>query len=351
MIRHRGIPLGETDTRYVNVTGDTMTGKLTIDTTGEKLICKHSSLNNRQFIVEEGGAKDVRVGINMDPTVHTWYTGLNIYDHWVTMKCPDVGTWETRVHLDTDTKPATGSIRIDREGDGEAMLVFVSTTGGYGIMTFYTHDGNAAGTGLYGHELPSSINSSLKNCIYAGRRGIANSAISYDSRDFILSGSVWDSSIGAKVEADIFLRNIVTHGTGGYRLAFLNDTETEFVTFEGDTTRVGVLTSTPNSPLHVNGSIATAFATKTSDYTLTETDSIIAADASGGAFTITLPTASGIAGRQYTIKKVDPTGNAVTVAATGTETIDGASTYSLSAQYDAVTIVSDGTNWLIVSTV
>lgn len=93
-------------------------------------------------------------------------------------------------------------------------------------------------------------------------------------------------------------------------------------------------------------------ATKTSAYTLNNNDDLILADASGGAFTLTLPTAVGAAGKKYIIKKIDSTvANAVTLAAPGSETIDGSSAVVLYAQNEAVTVVSDGTNWQIVERV
>ncbi len=99
-------------------------------------------------------------------------------------------------------------------------------------------------------------------------------------------------------------------------------------------------------PIRV-ASIATALATKTAAYTLTATDSVILADATSAAFTLTLPSASGITGRQYTIKKVDSSANAVTIASVA-GTIDGAATKALSAQWQAARVVSDGGNWFMV---
>ena len=93
---------------------------------------------------------------------------------------------------------------------------------------------------------------------------------------------------------------------------------------------------------------ATALASKTADYTATATDTTILVDASGAARTIMLPAASGISGRIYVIKKTDSSGNAVTVDANASETIDGATTYALSAQYKFVVIQCDGTNWHII---
>ena len=112
---------------------------------------------------------------------------------------------------------------------------------------------------------------------------------------------------------------------------------------------VSIGTATPNSLLQVNGAIATAIANKTGAYTVTISDSVITGDATTAAFSITLPTAVGITGRQYTFKKIDTSANAVTIDGAGTETIDGVATYDLSTQRKYVTIVSDGANWLIVA--
>jgi hypothetical protein len=90
-----------------------------------------------------------------------------------------------------------------------------------------------------------------------------------------------------------------------------------------------------------------AIQTKTSAYTLTANDSVILADASGGAFTLTLPTAVGISGTVYTIKRISASNN-VTIDGAGAETIDGAATYVLTAQWQAVELISNGTSWFVI---
>lgn len=74
---------------------------------------------------------------------------------------------------------------------------------------------------------------------------------------------------------------------------------------------------------------------------------VVTCDATGGAFAVTLPTAVGISGRTYRIKKIDATVNGVTVTAAGLEMIEGSGTFVLSVQWDGVSLVSDGTRWLI----
>jgi hypothetical protein len=69
---------------------------------------------------------------------------------------------------------------------------------------------------------------------------------------------------------------------------------------------------------------------------------VILADATGGAFSVTLPPAKDNPNRYLTIKRTNSGSNAVTVACSGSETIDGSSTFSLSTQWDSVTVWSDG---------
>jgi len=112
---------------------------------------------------------------------------------------------------------------------------------------------------------------------------------------------------------------------------------------------VGIGQQAPHARLHVQGSIAAAIATKSTSYTLTDTDSTVVGDASGGAIQLTLPDARGIAGRLYTCKKTDASANAVTVMSSNSQTIDGAPGFTLAVQWQYVTVQSDGANWLIVS--
>lgn len=89
-------------------------------------------------------------------------------------------------------------------------------------------------------------------------------------------------------------------------------------------------------------------ATKTTTYTTTNADGVILCDATAGAFTVTLVTASGNTGLTQTFKKTDSTASVVTIDANGSQTIDGSLTYALSQQWTHVTLVSNGSNWMIV---
>lgn len=89
-------------------------------------------------------------------------------------------------------------------------------------------------------------------------------------------------------------------------------------------------------------------ATKTSNYTVTTSDTVLLADAASGNITITLPAASSSSGYRFFIKRIDNSGNTVTVQRAGSDTIDGATSQTLDLQYTSITVVSNGSNWYII---
>ncbi len=94
-------------------------------------------------------------------------------------------------------------------------------------------------------------------------------------------------------------------------------------------------------------SIPRSIVSKTTTYTITSSDDIVTCDASGGAFTVTLPAAASNTGLVLLIKKTDNGTNAVTVDGNGSETIDGSTTIALPGLNNFIEVVSDGTNWVI----
>ena len=83
-------------------------------------------------------------------------------------------------------------------------------------------------------------------------------------------------------------------------------------------------------------------------YTLTRLDSVLLVDATAGAVTVTVPAAADYTDRQWIVKKIDASANAVTLDATGANTIDGAGTLALASQWDSTRIASNGTAWFVV---
>lgn len=93
------------------------------------------------------------------------------------------------------------------------------------------------------------------------------------------------------------------------------------------------------------------YAVSSTNYTVLDNDGYRHIQVSTGASdrTITLPTAADNSDRMITISKTDSGIGDVIIDGEGAETIDGATTYTLTTQYQQLTIVCNGTSWSKVS--
>ena len=106
----------------------------------------------------------------------------------------------------------------------------------------------------------------------------------------------------------------------------------------------------------INGLAGAVEAPLTADYTVVIADrgKTRLVDASGGAIEVSLPQmSSALTGVAITIVKIDSvSANAVTITPDAADTISGAMSYALDAQYDSVTLKADGGNtWLVIAKV
>lgn len=110
--------------------------------------------------------------------------------------------------------------------------------------------------------------------------------------------------------------------------------------------------------LATNGSGALSFATQnatavinsyTADQTLTSANEVVLVDASASAITITLPAVASSSGQLFTIKKTDSTTNDVIIDGNASEEIAGATTKVLQIQDHIVTLLCNGTEWIILN--
>lgn len=108
---------------------------------------------------------------------------------------------------------------------------------------------------------------------------------------------------------------------------------------------VGIQKIGPHSTFQVSGSFATLIREVQATATIAANDQIIKCSSSVG-FTVWLPTAVGIAGRQYTVKNAMAALN-VRIEGDAAETIDS-TTIAVVSGMNARTVVSDGTGWWIV---
>ncbi len=88
--------------------------------------------------------------------------------------------------------------------------------------------------------------------------------------------------------------------------------------------------------------------TITGSYDVLATDRVLLANATAGVVVATLPSAVGLKGFQFTLKKIDSSGNTASFATTSSQLIDGLSTLSIATQYASRTVVSDDSNWWIL---
>jgi hypothetical protein len=83
--------------------------------------------------------------------------------------------------------------------------------------------------------------------------------------------------------------------------------------------------------------------------TLDSTYEVVLVTAGTTGVTITLPTAIGIQGVAYYIKKIDSAAGVVTINTSSAQTMDGNPSYTLLNQYQFIVLVSDNSNWHIIS--
>lgn len=149
----------------------------------------------------------------------------------------------------------------------------------------------------------------------------------------------------------------ITTGTVRKKVAIYDDSsgatgDVYYRDSSGNFVRLGI--GSAGQHMRVSGGIPTwtdpTFATisKTSNYTVSSSDTVIFADATSGNVTVTLPLASSMNGYRFYVKRIDGSANTCSVACTGADTVDGQSSISVSAQYTSLTVVSNGSAWYII---
>lgn len=112
-------------------------------------------------------------------------------------------------------------------------------------------------------------------------------------------------------------------------------------------TAANITTTYPTGIKIIDGQKAFPVTTVSANYTAHITDEVILVDASSGPVTVTLISASRTPNK-YTVKKIDSSSNAVTIAAASGQNIDGSSTKALASQWDKATVIPSGNNWFTV---
>ena len=112
----------------------------------------------------------------------------------------------------------------------------------------------------------------------------------------------------------------------------------------------GIVITNAAGSVTITSNNTTALVTKTANYTILTTDGTILCDTSGGAFTLTLPSPTGLSGKLFRI--IDSTGffqtNNLTLAPSASEKIEGlAASKVLQTPWGWFTITTNGTDWFM----
>ena len=297
---------------------------------------------------------------------------------------------------------AAGNIVVQAQGTGNLSLQAV----GIGVVQLesFTIDGNTITGGASVFNIQSASNQNLS--LQAQGSGVVNvEGVSFDATTLSTSSNnnlslspngtgsiVATSKVAFNIQTDstttganatvstvsksyIELTNVsltsldgVTAGGDGQRLVLTNRTGAS-ITINNETGATAanrILTGTGGAvTISNNASIELIYnasnsrwmavgsaggnarvSSVSSNTVLTIVNDVVLASASGGAVNITLP--SPVSGKIITVKKTDSSANIVSILPSASETIDGTSLKAIVGQYDAVQVVSDGTNWFII---
>jgi hypothetical protein len=223
-------------------------------------------------------------------------------------------------------------------GAGFTGSAGIGFTGSASTASGFT--GSVGFTGSKGDQGSPGYTGSASNVAgYTGSQGSAGGTGFTGSAGAGFTGSKGDQgspgytgSIGYSGSAGV---NGVTSITGGNNIVLSTSTGAACIT-------------------RIDGLQTVVTGNSTSTYTILSTDQYFGSTRSTvGACTVTLPLGSGVTvGRQYVIK--DEGGNSgqggrrITVTASGSDTIDGSATRTITSNYGSLTVMWTGTRWSVI---
>ena len=217
---------------------------------------------------------------------------------------------------------ATAAVTLAKMADLATDRLIGRDTAGTGVPEALTVGGGVEFTGSGGIQR-SALTGDVTASAGSGATTIANDAVTYAKMQNV---SATDKVLGRSTSGSGDVEEIPCTAAGR---ALIDDASAAAQRTTLDAAQIGVFPTVA----------------KTGNYTATTADVVIRCDSSGGAFTITLPAASGNGGRFYIIQKTDSSTNAVTIDGNASETVEGATTYLLYKQNESLLITCDGSNW------
>lgn len=183
--------------------------------------------------------------------------------------------------------------------------------------------GTCSGTNT-GDQTSVSGNAGTATILAIGRTISITGDLAYTSPSFNGSGNVTGAGTLATVNSNVgTFAGITLNGKG------LVTAATALTTLAG----YGI-TDAQTAPVVVRKTTGT--------YSLTDENEIVFCNCVGGTITLNLPAVSN--GRTYRIKKTDTSANTVVINRAGSDTIDGATSATISTAYTSLDLIGDATN-------
>ena len=201
----------------------------------------------------------------------------------------------------------------------------------------------------------------------ASNEGLAIAAVPGPSTANLTLGSKEGSSSGypAELEVELDAAKVVMNGGGEttYQLApsgenlilnrVLGGSTTPMFSIDGTSRdfRVGtggVVTARGDGSVAIDGAFSFEAINRTANFTANDATCVFFCNSANNNITITLPSATGRSGRVYLIKKTSAN-NLVTIAPIEGSLIDGAASVVLAANNACRWVMSNGSNWYVIS--
>ena len=238
-------------------------------------------------------------------------------------------TEQLRLGYDTSnyasfTTASTGSLTIAPIGTNPSITL---TSNNIGI--------GATPAAFVNVDVQTNLTATGGNAVEMWLRGGITSSANGDTLAVLdIGGTINKSTFTGLNTYGIYLNNVATSGTGtidnkyGLYVATQTGGTNNYSIYSLAGTNyfggsVGIGTTSPQTSMDINGGMRTLATAKSANYTLLATDSTILATTGSLGITITLPAAtSNNAGIYYFIYKVDAGIGALTIAPTGTDTLN-----------------------------
>jgi hypothetical protein len=243
-------------------------------------------------------------------------------------------------------------------GGGDlALFGLRNTTNRGSTLTWGTDCSNfAAGSVVGGYKATVTVGTNVPGVAIGIGAAATNPVLAVAGAVNISHNSAIGSGLGSNA-----LYSAILAGTDNYIVAGANNsaiiggnkmsmpaTDTSMVYVPNLRIRSGIGTGTRNVVVNSTGYVSYSnsytggYVAKTANYTLTFDDYLV--NCTSNSFTITLPSAVGVAGRMFIIKN---TGSAttITIATTSSQTIDGSAPGTITT-LDPLRVMSDGANWI-----